>query len=259
MSATPPGWYDDGHGARRWWDGIQWTPNLQPVAPAPLAGVPAPTPTEYTLAGADQAASAHPYLAPGSPGQAASGAPLGYPSLPPAAPKSRLWILWIVLGVVALGAVITAIIVVPMVLAGLTGTTGSDGGTDPATSAPSEADEAAAVATVNLYDEAWQEVDCDKYLATTTQPFRDELELPDCVTFEEYAKGFADSTEDYLVTITNVVQDADVITVSTSETYTSLADEDGAPLPSPEELEDLWDYYLIESGDGWVIDDAGAN
>jgi len=258
MSATPPGWYDDGHGARRWWDGIQWTPNVQPVAPAPPTGGPAPSPTAYTLAGDDQASSATPYLAPGFPGNAGSGAPVGYPAVPPAAPKSRLWILWIVLGVVALGAVITAIIAIPMVLAGLTGT-GSDSGTDPGTSAPSEADEAAVVATVQLYDEAWQEVDCDKYFATTTGAFRDELELPDCVTFEEYAQDFADSTEDYLVTITNVTQDADVITASTSETYVRLEDEDGVPLESPEELEDLWDYYLIESGDGWVIDDAGAN
>ena len=61
-----------------------------------------------------------------------------------------------------------------------------------------------------------------------------------------------------MVTITDVVQDADVITVSTSETYTSLVDEDGAPLDSPEAVEDLWEYYLIESGDGWVIDDAGT-
>ena len=22
---NPPGWYDDGHGSRRWWDGAQWT------------------------------------------------------------------------------------------------------------------------------------------------------------------------------------------------------------------------------------------
>lgn len=41
---TPPGWYDDGHGRLRWYDGSQWTqhtaalthtaPPRQPVAPA---------------------------------------------------------------------------------------------------------------------------------------------------------------------------------------------------------------------------------
>lgn len=25
MTTTPPGWYDDGHGATRWWDGSRWT------------------------------------------------------------------------------------------------------------------------------------------------------------------------------------------------------------------------------------------
>lgn len=39
MTTTPPGWYDDGHGALRWWDGTQWTEHVaQPDAetsPAP--------------------------------------------------------------------------------------------------------------------------------------------------------------------------------------------------------------------------------
>lgn len=38
---TPPGWYDDGHGQWRWWDGSQWTahtaPLTQPTAPAVAA------------------------------------------------------------------------------------------------------------------------------------------------------------------------------------------------------------------------------
>lgn len=37
---TPPGWYPDGSGGQRWWDGEQWTDHARPgVAPprAPLA------------------------------------------------------------------------------------------------------------------------------------------------------------------------------------------------------------------------------
>ena len=266
MSATPPGWYDDGHGARRWWDGIEWTEHVQPAAPftAPAAPVQAPSPTAYTLAGDQHPAAATPYSAPGSAftGTTAPGGALAYPAAPPAPPKSRLWILWTVLGVLALGAVITAIIVIPMVLAGLTGLTRSEGGsgtesgTNPGGSAPSEADEAAAVATVRLYDDAWQQVDCDKYFASTTETFRTDLELPDCATFEGNAQGFADSTEDYQVTITEVMQEDDVITVSTSETYSNLVDEDGVPLDSPEAVEDLWEYYLVQAGDGWLIEGA---
>lgn len=30
-SSTPPGWYDDGHGALRWWDGEQWTEHTHPL------------------------------------------------------------------------------------------------------------------------------------------------------------------------------------------------------------------------------------
>jgi hypothetical protein len=29
---TAPGWYDDGQGATRWWDGQQWTEHTQPAA-----------------------------------------------------------------------------------------------------------------------------------------------------------------------------------------------------------------------------------
>jgi hypothetical protein len=263
MSATPPGWYDDGRGARRWWDGAEWTEHVQPSEPflAPTAASDqTPSPTAYALAGDQLTASATPYTAPVAPSAGPTGpaVPVSYPSVPPAAPKSRLWIVWTVLGVVALGAVITAIVVIPMVLGGLMATTGSAGEGEPGGGGPSEADESAAVATVVLYDEAWQQVDCDKYFAATTEAFRTELELPDCTTFEESAQGFADGTEEYVVTVTNVVQDADVITVSTSETYTSLVDEDGAPRENPETVEDLWEYYLVESGAGWVIDDAGT-
>lgn len=31
---TPPGWYDDGHGQLRWYDGSQWTQHTAPLAQA---------------------------------------------------------------------------------------------------------------------------------------------------------------------------------------------------------------------------------
>lgn len=31
MADTPAGWYDDGSGTQRWWDGQQWTQNVQPA------------------------------------------------------------------------------------------------------------------------------------------------------------------------------------------------------------------------------------
>lgn len=35
---TPPGWYDDGHGTQRWWDGSAWTEHTGGSAPTPVAG-----------------------------------------------------------------------------------------------------------------------------------------------------------------------------------------------------------------------------
>lgn len=51
---VPAGWYDDGQGAQRWWDGSQWTDHTQPAPSAappatPAAAPPAepgPTPAE---------------------------------------------------------------------------------------------------------------------------------------------------------------------------------------------------------------------
>ena len=77
----------------------------------------------------------------------------------------------------------------------------------------------AAVATIELYDEAWDEADCDKYMQSTTEAFREEIELPDCASFEEQAAYFADTTDDYVLEVTDVQQDESQVVVSTTETY----------------------------------------
>ncbi|UOQ91097.1 DUF2510 domain-containing protein [Agromyces endophyticus] len=33
MAETQAGWYDDGTGTKRWWDGQNWTDSVQPPAP----------------------------------------------------------------------------------------------------------------------------------------------------------------------------------------------------------------------------------
>lgn len=48
---TPAGWYDDGSGRQRWWDGQQWTDHFAPASAAPVA----PAEQEYS-APATQAA-----------------------------------------------------------------------------------------------------------------------------------------------------------------------------------------------------------
>ena len=44
---VPAGWYPDGSGRRRWWDGLQWTEHFEAPAapPAPPAPVASSTPT----------------------------------------------------------------------------------------------------------------------------------------------------------------------------------------------------------------------
>jgi hypothetical protein len=50
--STPPGWYPDGQGGQRWWDGEQWTDQTQPAGtsdrPAPDQPVQAPAPSDPT-------------------------------------------------------------------------------------------------------------------------------------------------------------------------------------------------------------------
>ncbi|MFV0372863.1 DUF2510 domain-containing protein [Microbacterium sp.] len=33
MANTQAGWYEDGSGTMRWWDGQKWTDSVQPPAP----------------------------------------------------------------------------------------------------------------------------------------------------------------------------------------------------------------------------------
>lgn len=35
QGGTAAGWYDDGQGRQRWWDGVQWTDHLAPAAVTP--------------------------------------------------------------------------------------------------------------------------------------------------------------------------------------------------------------------------------
>jgi hypothetical protein len=65
QSAVPAGWYTDpaGSGGKRWWDGIQWTANLQAAPPlAPSAAVAIPQPQRIDpYANSGQFASANAY------------------------------------------------------------------------------------------------------------------------------------------------------------------------------------------------------
>ena len=220
---TPAGWYDDGHGAVRWWNGVQWSEHTRAAT-----GVDAASDSPY-----DGGDPAGPYL----------------PAPPSPHRKSNLWVMWIAIGVLALGIVISAAVYLPMLIVGAV---------EDATQ-PDDTDTQAAVATLDLYDEAWDEVDCDKYMESTTEAFREEIQLPDCASFEEQAASFGDTTDEYTIEVTDVQQDAESqVVVRTTETYQVTVDESGAPLPEPEQVEEHWSYVLIPVDDGWAIDVANG-
>ncbi|TDN91940.1 hypothetical protein EV279_1449 [Microbacterium sp. BK668] len=163
-----------------------------------------------------------------------------------------MWIVWVVIGVVVLGMVIAAIVLIPMLLTSLVGAAG--GGTE-----PGDADERAAVDAVELYDDAWSEVDCDKFFAATTESFRAQIGLPDCAAFEGEAQGFSESIDDYDIEVTGITRAGGTITVATTETYLSLTDDENQPLATPEPTEVHYEYYVVADGERWAIDDAASD
>ncbi len=257
MATTPPGWYDDGRGALRWWDGAQWTEHVQTPDPEPAVQVDDVTehipaaPTREGV-GADAAypvapASYAPSTPPGNPGGFPGGpAPSGGFIAATESKKSKLWILWVVLGVVLLGIVILAAVLIPVLI-------GLFGRSTPSVAANGD-DEKQAVAAVQLYDSAWQSGDCDEFFEATTEGFRQSISLTDCDTFAESSQGFSESVQDYTVTVTDIERDDDELTVDTAESYLSLYSEDGTVLDEPESLVDYYSYTVALSDGAWVID-----
>jgi hypothetical protein len=280
MATTPPGWYDDGRGALRWWDGVQWTEHVAAPDPESEDGEVAPTEAEIVAATEAQAEAervsaevdaatalgfgvAPVGTGPEYPAAATpqSGGPGAYPDAYPGAEgqggaftaateprKSNLWILWVVLGVLMLGIVIAAAIVVPLIFLNAVSSSSQS-------VAPSGADEEAAVAAVELYDDAWQNVDCDAYVASTTDEFRQVSQLPDCDAFGETASAFAVGVEDYVVSVRAIEPAGDAMLVTTTETFDALLDEAGSPMDEPEARKIEYAYTVVQADGGWVIDD----
>ncbi|WP_245958740.1 DUF2510 domain-containing protein [Microbacterium bovistercoris] len=63
--SIPAGWYDDGSGRQRWWDGAQWTAHFAPVDAAPVPAFEPPyiadagAGDQWSLSGTDPAASGY--------------------------------------------------------------------------------------------------------------------------------------------------------------------------------------------------------
>ncbi|MBB2976646.1 hypothetical protein FHX49_002225 [Microbacterium endophyticum] len=243
MTTTPPGWYDDGNGSARWWDGSQWTQQtqaleVQPQAHEVWANDGATIPPRPPLPDMD------------------AGTALGFavadgtepPSQPPA--KSKLWILFVAVGAVLVALIVLAAVFIPMAIRAVIGGQAYS---------PEGEQETAGVAVVELYDQAWREVDCEKFEAATTETFRDSTGLTDCDLFNDQAGYFAQSTEDYAVTVTSVVATADNITVETTESYFAYIDSMGEEVDEPISYSDHYVYTLVAEGSGWAIASADVS
>lgn len=226
MSEITPGWYDDGSGQLRWWDGTAWTEHVStpatpaPPTPAPTAPAPtAPAPTaQYATA---QYATAQ---YPTAQYAAASAYQNAVQEFQPAERKSVPPWVWIVSGI-ALLAVSTIAIVAAVVAA-----TGS---------APVKAAEDA----LHTYDSAWLNADCQALREATTAAFREDWGYEDCAVFTKDAESFDQAEHGYRMTIESSSVSGDVVTVTTTESYEDKGDY----------LEHVT-YTVIQDGDAWRID-----
>lgn len=77
---TPPGWYPDGQGGQRWWDGTQWTEHTQPAAGGDQGGQGAApqTPGDQATVVAPNRAADQPPQQPQQPGYGQQPAQGGY-------------------------------------------------------------------------------------------------------------------------------------------------------------------------------------
>ena len=279
MAQAPAGWYPQPDGTQRYWDGAQWTEHVHgtpaaasapaPAAvvtpePAPVAVVtpePAPEPvpaaepaakakpatkSKAAVAAAATAptpaepisepAAAEPVVFAGSDMPAtvpssetvatpAPAAPMGAaPAAVAPAKKRKIWP--IVLGVV--GAIVLVFIIAIVAVVVLLRNAVGD---------PNDA--------IALYDDAWQNVDCQALADSTTQAFQESQGYDDCATFESYAQPFADSIIVYDVSVVSTEISNDTAYVTTEEYY---LDVDGT------ETTYTYEYTLEKSGGEWLID-----
>jgi hypothetical protein len=216
---APPGWYPDGQGGQRWWDGLEWAAAEAPQPTLPLPTVPPPS--------GPPPSGPPPASPPGEPPYAA------YPPPPPGAtsaaatpgsgsPRNTKVLLAVVGGLVGV-----AVLAIVLVLA----LGGSDG--------PSSDDPAA---TVQAFFDAAEDGDCDAALELLTDAGRDLLDADDC----ESGVPVDDGDVSYDIGDAEVDGDAATVAVTVRDASADLGLD-----------EVTLDFALLRTDDVWLIDGFG--
>jgi len=220
--SAPPGWYPDGTGGQRYWDGSRW---LQaPPAGPPPSGPPPAGPPPGPRSWADAA-----YTPP--------------PGPPPRKSRAALWAVLGVVGVVLVAALVTTLVLVTggddetAPSASGHSSAGSDdpGPTDdPETTEPSEEPDGDPAATVQAFIDAALDGDCAAIEDLVTDDFLDES--GDCSSAD-----FDPSTlEGVELEVGDTDVDGDTATVQLVSTYEGQTAEVG--------------LELVYEDDTWLID-----
>lgn len=263
MTQAAPGWYDDGTGRVRWWDGAAWSGDVLDPATVPAADEPEEFPwmreaaerervAARTAAGTAVAAPVDPirslrvdrdddgvdpvvaWARQQAAAQEAAAQPVAAPE--PVALRARprrRALPWVLGGV--LGAV---------VLAGAGGAALAIGG------AVGDAVDPGAASAVEAYNELWAGGACDTTGAVGTAAFIADLGWDDCALLADSQRSFLQSYEDYRVTVEETSVQGGIAWVDTSERYRVPGDE--------EERIDQYRYELVREGDAWLIDSISA-
>jgi len=287
---TPPGWYDDRRGSIRWWDGAAWSEHVV-ARDASRAGVqtavvsttsrpvePAATPatSPYVLALATPRSKAAspggvPYTR-GLPRTHDTGAYVtNYPrsELVSAGSatktrRSRTWVVSVVLGVLVLGAAIGSERISSLTMAEPVVITDSRVPAEvapeqePAPDAPSTADRQATIDAVKAYAAAVKTNDCSAYFGLTTEHFRSSVGLVDCEAFAQVsaARTARVANDSYHVAMMSIFEEDGRIFISTTESFRSWTNEAGDETGNPDGYRSHYQYALVRSDVGWVIDEV---
>lgn len=232
-STTPPGWYDDGQGGRRWWDGTAWA--------APGQG---PAETQGFQSYEQQPSYAQPSGPPPAyaPQQGYGQQPYGQQP----APKKRTGLI--------IGIVVALVLVGGGILAAVLLLGGSDG--------PSSDDP---TATVQAFVDAARDGDCDAIDDLLTAEGKKQFPAGDCEEgIDAAARGEGIDPDDVEIEVGDATEDGDTAIVPVSYTAPgeesfdldySLVKQDGAWLIDGLDLGGLGDVELPDVPGGTDLPD----